>query len=263
MRERFADRLVLVTGAGSGIGRVLCQSFAAEGALVVAADIDVESARRTAAMITEADGRAEGVRLDVTDAESVRSTIASVIETHGPISVLVNNAAIATDTALVDSSVDEWDQVLAVALRGSFLCAQAVLPAMVEAGGGVVLNLGSVNAMTFIGQDAYSAAKAGLESLTRGIAVRHGPHGVRCNLIVPGTIATPAWDSRLERDPDVLDRLAHWYPLRRVGTPHDVAHAALFLASDEASWVTGTSLVVDGGLLAGNEHFGADTFGDR
>jgi meso-butanediol dehydrogenase / (S,S)-butanediol dehydrogenase / diacetyl reductase len=173
-------------------------------------------------------------------------------ETFGSVEILVNNAAKATDTDFLDVSEEVWDQDVAIALKGSFLCSQAVLPEMKENRSGVILNISSVNAFTYFGNEAYSAAKAGILSLTRSLAVRYGPFGVRVNAIAPGTLKTPAWEQRRQKDPDIFERVARWYPLGRIGDPEDVAGAALFLASDEAAWISGAVLPVDGGLTAGN-----------
>ncbi len=170
----------------------------------------------------------------------------------GPVDVLVNNAARATDKDLLDLDDEQWESDVSVALKGSFLCARAVLPDMTARGSGVIINVSSVNALGYFGNEAYSAAKAGVLSLTRSLAVRYGPSGVRANAVVPGTLRTPAWEERRRSDPEIFERVAAWYPLGRVGEPEDVANAALFLASDEASWITGVALPVDGGLLAGN-----------
>lgn len=236
---RFDGQTVFVTGAAGGIGAVLCERFAAEGASVVAADL----VPATGAGVSRA------VTLDVTDRDQVRAAVADA----GPVDVLVNNAAKAGDVDLLDLPESQWDTELAVGLKGPYLCTQAVLPAMVSRGSGVILNVASVNAVTYLGNDAYSAAKAGLLSLTRGVAVKYGPAGVRCNAVLPGTVRTPVWEKRLAADPEVLDRAARWYPLGRVGAPADIAAAALFLCSADASWITGATLPVDGGLLAGNQ----------
>jgi meso-butanediol dehydrogenase/(S,S)-butanediol dehydrogenase/diacetyl reductase len=141
---------------------------------------------------------------------------------------------------------------VAIALKGTFLCSQAVLAEMTKNGSGVILNISTVNALAYYGNEAYSAAKAGIISLTRSLAVRYGPLGIRANAIAPGTLRTPAWEERRQKDPDVFERLAKWYPVGRVGEPEDVVGAALFLASDEAAWISGAVLPVDGGLTAGN-----------
>src|SRR5215204_1363665 len=173
-------------------------------------------------------------------------------EAYGPVDVLINNAAKATDADFLSLGEMKWDADVATTLKGSFLCSQAVLPGMLEQRYGVILNISLVNALAYYGNEAYSAAKAGILSLTRSLAVRYGPFGVRTNAIAPGTLRTPAWEARQQKDPRVFERVAAWYPLGRVGQPEDVVGAALFLASDEASWITGAVLPVDGGLTAGN-----------
>jgi NAD(P)-dependent dehydrogenase (short-subunit alcohol dehydrogenase family) len=150
---------------------------------------------------------------------------------------------------------DVWERDLRGVVTSAFLCSKRVLRSMIDRRAGVIVNIASVNGLAYVGNEAYSAGKAAMINLTQSIAVRYGHYGVRCVAIAPGSIATTAWQERVEREPDVFERLVKWYPLRRVGTPEDVANAALFLASDEASWITGTVLRVDGGLLAGNEIF--------
>jgi meso-butanediol dehydrogenase/(S,S)-butanediol dehydrogenase/diacetyl reductase len=173
-------------------------------------------------------------------------------EAFGPVDVLVNNAAKATDADFLGLGEESWDEDVTVTLKGPFLCSQSVLADMTKRGSGVILNIGSVNALGYYGNEAYSAAKAGLLNLTRSLAVRYGPSGIRVNAIAPGSLRTPAWEQRREKDPDVFERVSRWYPLGRVGEPEDVAGAALFLASDDAAWITGAVLPVDGGLTAGN-----------
>ncbi|GAA4601450.1 SDR family NAD(P)-dependent oxidoreductase [Actinoallomurus liliacearum] len=250
---RFSGRSVVVTGAGAGIGRAIALRFGAEGAQVVVADLDAASAERTAGEIPGA----RAVAVDVTDGAGVRAALADL-----PVDVLVNNAGGAVDAAFEELPEEAWDRDVDLCLKGTFLCTQAVLPAMLRRGGGVIVNVASVNGITHLGNEAYSAAKAGVLSLTRSVAVRYGPAGIRCNAVAPGTIRTSAWDERESHRPGVLDRVAGWYPLRRVGTPDDVAAAVAFLASDEAAWISGTTLPVDGGLLAGNQRMTDDIVGD-
>ncbi len=151
-------------------------------------------------------------------------------------------------------AIDEatWDWNFAVVLKSAFLCCKAVVPEMMAQGSGAIVNISSVNGLTGLGEEAYGAAKAGMANLTQNLAVKYGRYGVRANCICPGTIRTPAWEARLTRDPQVFERLTKWYPLGRIGEPADIANAALFLASDEASWLTGAIIPVDGGLMAGN-----------
>jgi NAD(P)-dependent dehydrogenase (short-subunit alcohol dehydrogenase family) len=245
---RVEGRVALVTGGGSGIGRVIAQRFAAEGARVAVVDWHDDRAR---AVSSELRG-SRPIRADVSSRSDVEAMAATVRSRLGPIDVLVNNAAIADGDDVLEMDETTWDRDVGVVLKSVFLCSKAVLPGMIERGRGAIVNIASVNALSALGNEAYSAAKAGVINLTQGIAVRYGAHGVRCNAVAPGTIRTPIWQERLERDPAVFERLARWYPLGRVGEPEDVANAVLFLASDEASWITGTVLTVDGGLLAGS-----------
>lgn len=249
---RFESKVVLVTGSGSGLGRVIAHRFAAEGAAVVVADVVGQQAATVADEISDAGGKALARTTDVTNAADVGAMIEATQEAFGSVEILVNNAARATDADFLDLSEEAWDEDVAIALKGSFLCSQAVLADMTAKRTGVILNISSVNALAYYGNEAYSAAKAGILNLTRSLAVRYGPFGVRVNAIAPGTVRTPAWEQRRQRDPEVFERVVRWYPLGRIGEPEDVAGAALFLASDDAAWISGAVLPVDGGLTAGN-----------
>ena len=252
---RFENRVVVITGGGSGIGRVMAGRFAAEGARVVIADLLEDRAVEAAAEIEAEGGRALALRADVTAAADVDRMVNAAEEGFGPVDVLVNNAysCDGDNVALMEDEV--WERDLRGVVTSAFLCSKRVLRSMIERQAGVIVNIASVNGLAYVGNEAYSAGKAAMINLTQSIAVRYGHYGVRCVAIAPGSIATTAWQERVDREPDVFERLVKWYPLRRVGTPDDVANAALFLASDEASWITGTVLRVDGGLLAGNEIF--------
>jgi NAD(P)-dependent dehydrogenase (short-subunit alcohol dehydrogenase family) len=241
--SRLDGKRALVTGGGSGIGRATCRRFAAEGATVVVADLLGERAEEVAA---EIGGTA--VKADVT----VAADVARMVEAAGRIDVLVNNAGGGFADDLLEISEEEWDTDVTVNLKSAFLCSKAVLPGMIEQGSGVIVSIASVNGIAFFANEPYSAAKAGLISLTRSMAVRYGKHGIRAVAIAPGTIRSPLWQERVDKEPAIFERLVRWYPLGRVGEPEDVANAAAFLASDDASWISGDVLRVDGGLLAGN-----------
>src|SRR5690348_15789645 len=190
---RFAGRTAIVTGGGSGIGRVIAQRFAAEGAAVVVADWGAEKAEAVAGEIEAAGGRALATHTDVSRGADVAAMHEAAVAAFGAVHVLVNNAAIADADGVLETDESEWDHELAVVLKSAFLCSRAVLPAMLERGSGVIVNIATVNAYSFLANEAYSAAKAGLVNLTQSIAVRYGHRGVRCVAIAPGTIRTPVW----------------------------------------------------------------------
>jgi meso-butanediol dehydrogenase / (S,S)-butanediol dehydrogenase / diacetyl reductase len=250
---RFDGASVLVTGGGSGIGRAICGRFASEGGSVLVADIVGERAEEVAELIGGA-----AVQGDVTVAADVERMVAAVDR----VDVLVNNAGGGMADDLLEIDEEAWDQDIALNLKSAFLCSKAVLPGMIERGGGVIVNIASVNGLAFFANEPYSAAKAGLISLTRSLATRYGRHGIRAVAIAPATIRTPLWQERVDKEPAIFERLMRWYPLRRVGEPEDVAAAAAFLASDDASWITGEVLRVDGGLLAGNERMARELVAD-
>ena len=259
---RFDQRSVIVTGAGSGIGQVTAARFAAEGASVLVADRVAARADAVAREIQDKGGSARACTADVSRGADVEAMVEQALAASGRLDVLVNNAAVCEADGLIDIDEEAWDGELAVDLRAVYLCARAALRRMVPQRGGSIVNVTSVNALAMFGNEAYSAAKAGVVSLTNAIAVRYGRHGVRCNAVAPGTIRTPIWEERIARDPAVFERLSRWYPLGRVGEPDDVASAVLFLASGEASWITGSVLRVDGGLLSGNPQMLGDVLAE-
>lgn len=249
---RLPDTVALVTGGGSGIGRAICERFAREGATVVAADRYLDRAEETARLITDAGGTALGVAADVASGEAVTAMADRVQVEFGRVDVLVNNAGLSVGDDILTFDEATWDLNLNVVLKSVFLCSKAVLPGMLERRRGAIINIASVNGLWGVGEEAYAAAKAGMVNLTQNMAMKYGDRNVRVNCIAPGTIRTPIWGARVAEDPTVFERLSRWYALGRVGEPDDVANAALFLASDEAAWITGVILPVDGGLMAGS-----------
>ena len=250
---RSAERpLAVVTGPTAGIGRVFAERLAERGhdLLLVSRD-----AARLQALAVELAARhavhAEVAAHDLTDPAGVEA-LALALAARPRVDVLVNNAGFGDADDLLEIDEARWDNEVALNLKATFLCVKAVLPGMIDRGSGVIVNIASVNGMAFFANEPYSAAKAGMINLTQSIAVRYGQHGIRANAIAPGTIRSPLWDERIRKEPAIFERLVKWYPLGRVGEPDDVAKAALFLASDDAAWISGSVLRVDGGLLAGN-----------
>jgi 3-oxoacyl-[acyl-carrier protein] reductase len=247
---RYDGRVAIVTGSARGIGAGIVKRFHEEGASVAVLDLDEDQARSTAEALA---GRAQalGVGCNVTDAASVDAAVARVVEELGGLHILVNNAGITRDNLLFKLTEDDWDAVMDVHLKGAFLMSRAAQKTFVAQKYGKILNLSSVSAGGNRGQANYSAAKAGVQGFTRTLAVELGPFGVNVNAVAPGFIATEMTDEtarRLHIDIEEFRRLnAEATPVRRVGHPADIAAAAAFLCSDEASFITGQILYVDGG----------------
>lgn len=247
----FEGKFVAVTGAAGGIGQALCRRFGAEGARIGA--IDKRSDIRDFAVPLSKEGIAASAEVaDVGDPDAVAAAFERLIAAHGPVDVLVNNAGFSTHSTLDRTDPDGWRDDVNGNLNGAYNCAYAVLPGMRDKGGGAIVNIGSVNGLAALGDPAYSAAKAGMISLTRSLALEYGRYGIRVNIVLPGTVRTPIWAERVKKDPEVLTTLQRWYPLRRIVEPEDIARAVAFLASDHAAAITGAALPVDCGLTAGN-----------
>jgi 3-oxoacyl-[acyl-carrier protein] reductase len=247
--SRYEGRVAVVTGGARGIGAAIAKRLADEGASVAVLDLDEDSAARTAEGLGAA--KAVGLACNVGDAPSVEAAVDGVVEQLGKVDILVNNAGVTRDNLLFKMSEDDWDAVMNVHLRGSFLMSRAAQKHMVAQKYGKILNLSSVSALGNRGQANYSAAKMGLQGFTRTLAIELGPYGVNVNAIAPGFIVTDMTDATARRvgmEPeDYRKAAAGATPVRRVGYPEDIAATAAFLCSDEASYITGQTLYVDGG----------------
>ena len=247
--SRFADRVAVVTGGARGIGAATARRFAQEGAAVAVLDLDQGAATEAADGLGAS--RSLGVACNVADADSVQQAVASVVEELGGLDILVNNAGVTRDNLLFKLTEEDWDAVMNVHLRGSFLMSRAAQKHMVDQKYGRIVNLSSVSALGNRGQANYSAAKMGLQGFTRTLALELGPFGINVNAVAPGFIVTEMTDATARRvgmEPaDYRKAAADATPVRRVGQPEDIAAAVTFLCSDDASFVTGQTLYVDGG----------------
>ena len=252
--KTLEGKRAIVTGAASGIGRATAMLFAAEGASVVLADIDAAGGEATATAIAEAGGRAVFVRCDVTRSDDCLRAVETAVGSFGGLEIVFNNAGIVRRADVVETTEEEWDRVMAVNVRSVFLMSKHAIPVMVEGGGGVIVNTGSGWGLK--GGDraaSYCASKAAVVNLTRAMAIDHGPQGIRVACICPGDTDTAMLRDearQLGEDETVFLASSAARPLARLGTADEIARAVLFLASDAAGWITGTTLVVDGGGLA-------------
>ena len=263
MTERLVGKRTIVTGAGSGIGQAAARLFAAEGALVLCADIDGESAAATAAGIGDS---AVGMRVDVTEPDGCAAMVERTVTAFGGVDAVYANAGIAGSGRAADLEIDDWNRVIAVNLTGVWLSVKYAIPHLIGAGGGSLVLQASVGGVIGVpGIAPYAAAKAGVIGLARQMAVDYGPDGIRVNAICPGTVPTPLVRATYEKRggfaatanvapgagiDEMIEASAVRNPLGRLGTTGDIANLALYLASDESSWVSGTAIMIDGGMSA-------------
>jgi NAD(P)-dependent dehydrogenase (short-subunit alcohol dehydrogenase family) len=252
---QLTDKVAAITGAGSGIGRAIATLFAAQGARVVALDLQLDAARGTVESIRSAGGQATAVACDVVKADQVLSVFDGISREQGRLDILVNNAGIAHIGTIEQTSEADFDLLYQVNVKGVFLCSKAAVPIMLKQGGGVILNMASIVSLIGVPERfAYSMSKGAVHTMTKSIAVDYVKQNIRCNCICPARVHTPFVDAFVARhypgrEHEVLNQLAEYQPLGRMGTAEEVAQLALYLCSDEASFVTGQAYPIDGGVL--------------
>ncbi len=256
MSGKLAGKVALITGAGSGIGRATAELFAIEGAAVAVIDLQEDAAKETVDKIIAAGGGAVAVAADVTDGAAIAAAVKRTVDELGRLDILYNNAGVGSKGSVADATEEDWDFCLAVNAKGTFLTSRAAVPHLAANGGGAIVNQGSVAALVGVANfAAYCAAKGAVVAVTRSMAVDLAPRGIRVNVICPGTVFTPLMEPMLTArgDGDMAKGLAMTeakYPIGRLGTPEEIAKVALFLASDDAAFVTGATFTADGGMTA-------------
>jgi len=244
---RVKDKVVIITGSGSGIGKETALLFSREGGKLVVADVNDKAGEETAEQIRKNGGDAFFAHLDVSNREQVKQVVKDTISKYGKIDVLINNAGIIQDALVVKMTEEQWDRVIDINLKGPFNCIQGVVEQMMIQGSGVIINISSIVALYGnVGQTNYAATKSGLIGITKTLSKELGRKGIRVNAVAPGFIHTPMTASIPEK---ILDMMKEKTPLKRLGKPEDVANTLLFLSSDEASFINGAVISVDGGLI--------------
>jgi len=250
---RLKNKVAIVTGSASGIGKAIALAFGREGAVVVGADVNVAGGEETAQEIESAGGKAAFIETDVAESEQVLKLVETAVEDHGKLDIMINNAGIEVFSRLADTEEEMWDRLMSINLRGVFLGTKHAVPKMLE-NGGVIINMASVAGIMGVGGlAAYNASKGGVVLLTKNTAMDYGSRGIRANCICPGFISTPMVDAVLSMPgaDEIKGKIIELCPAGRLGRPEEVAHCAVFLASDESSYMNGHALVVDGGMSAG------------
>jgi NAD(P)-dependent dehydrogenase (short-subunit alcohol dehydrogenase family) len=248
---RLENKVALITGAGMGQGRTACLFFAREGAKIVALDIDAAAGAETVKLVKDQGGEVVFCQCDVGVEKQVEQAVAAGVDAFGKLNILYNNAGVLwrdKDFEVTRTTEESWDRVMDINLKGAVWVCKYGVPELIKAGGGSIINIASVSALLGFttAQDAYTCSKGALVSLTRSLAIVYAKHKVRANTIHPGAVDTPM---QKEWDEETHKAIAEWVPLGRVGKPEDIANCALFLASDESTYITGAEIVVDGGVM--------------
>jgi NAD(P)-dependent dehydrogenase (short-subunit alcohol dehydrogenase family) len=253
MAKQFEGKGALVTGAASGIGRATALALAAEGAAVVVSDRVVQGGQETVSLIQEAGGIAHFIKADVSQVDEVAAMVAAVVETYGRLDIAINNAGIGSRwSKLADLSPGDWHQVIGVNLHGVYYCMHYQIPQMLQQGGGVIVNTASIAGLTGLANSAaYSASKHGVVGLTKSAALEYARHHIRINAVCPVFTRTPLFEELFQVNPSYEQRLLKNIPMRRYGSPEDIAGAIIWLCSESAAFVTGHALPLDGGIMAG------------
>jgi len=247
---RLDNKVALISGGARGMGAVEAKMFVQEGAKVVIGDVLDEDGKQTETEINEAGGECVFVHLDVTDETAWQDAVAAAVDRFGKLDILVNNAGIARINNVEDTTSDEWDLVMDINAKGVFLGTKAAIPEIRKAGGGSIVNISSIAGLTGGRTSSYAASKGAVRLLTKSSAIQYAGEGIRCNSVHPGVIETPMTTPMMLNTQEGRDLNASRHPLGRVGQPEDIAYGVLFLASDESSFMTGSELVIDGGLTA-------------
>ncbi len=247
---RLENKVALISGGARGMGAVEAKMFVQEGAKVVIGDVLDKDGKQTEAEINEAGGECFFVHLDVTDETAWQDAVAAAVDRFGKLDILVNNAGIARINNVEDTTSDEWDLVMDINAKGVFLGTKAAIPEIRKAGGGSIVNISSIAGLTGGRTSSYAASKGAVRLLTKSTAIQYAGESIRCNSVHPGVIETPMTTPMMLNTQEGRDLNASRHPLGRVGQPEDIAYGVLFLASDESSFMTGSELVIDGGLTA-------------
>jgi len=249
---KLEDKVAIITGAGSGIGRAIALAFANEGAVVVLADLNHDAVKETEKEIKESENKSITIKTDVTKGSDVDAMVTQTLEEFGRIDILVNNVGIPGSqeaTVLHSTPEEEWDRVVAVNLKSVYLCSKRVIPEMIKQGAGKIINLSSAaGIVAFPGRAAYTATKGAVSLITKAMALDYSKYNINVNAICPGMVETPMTKWRLD-NPELRKEVLNWIPMERIGVPDDITGAAVFLASSDSDYVSGHLLVVDGGML--------------